>query len=223
MPVLPEPTWTTTQPIELDPSSICSTGVRPSYMTGYLLRLLEAHFANADNIVDANLKSYIWAAKGAASIDSKILIEPSDRYEATALQQRPGIYIKRAGVQSQRIMILDKAITHLSRNGNYAGENHVLALVGSHDLMCCARGPDGMAAERLAEEVFYMLLEYGPVIKKDLQANVIQTPMLAAAQKVEEEGQNYAVGIKFQWAFIHAWTLKAIAPILRDVRVTSRS
>jgi len=222
MAVLPEPVWTTTQQIELDPSSICSTGVRPSYMTGYLLRLLEAHFGNVDNIVDDNLKQYIWAPKGTDAIDTKILIEPADRYEATALQQRPGLYVKRANVQTSRIAILDKAITHLKPNGNYEGENHFMALFGSHDIMCCARGPDGMAAERLAEEVFYMLLEYGPVIKKDIQANVIQTPMMAAAQKVEEDGLNYAVGVKFQWAFIHAWTLKPIAPILRDVRVTGR-
>jgi len=158
---LPEPPWTMpVQPIEMDPSSLKSTGARPSYISGILLRLLEAHFSDPGNIVDPALKSAIWKPK-ADPIESKILIEPYHKYEATNIEQRPGIYVSRGSIGVQEFALRDRALTHIKRNsGNFEGTDFYKLLTGMHTVIVCAK--TDMATERLGEEIFYMLLEYGP-------------------------------------------------------------
>lgn len=217
---LPEPDWgTDPQPIEFDPSSLCSTGMRPSYMTGVLLRLLEAHFADPDNIVDAALKGLIWAAHGDNSVTTRILIEPYHRYEAKNIQQRPAIYVRRGPFQAQSFAIRDRSLTHLRRRtGNLEGSDFYKMMTGQHQIICVAKGPGDMAAERISEEVFYTLLEYAPAIKQDMKLGRFNTTTLSPTSLVDEDQQNYAAGISCTWITAHSWTLKTIAPILRDVR-----
>ena len=226
MATLPEPQWAPEgQFVEFDPSSICSTNMRFTYMTGMLIRLLEAKFSDPDNIVNPQLKRFVWAPAPNTEGDdvvTKILIEPGYKYEIRNLQMRPGIYVNRGGGQTQDVAIKNKAITHLEKNGNYEGESYLKMIAGTHKILACSLEP--MSADQLAEEIFYHLLEYGPVIKKDFMLSFFAVRQLSPLQEIDKEHkEGYVSGVMVEWQTAHAWRLKKVAPILRDVRFVPAS
>jgi len=220
MPILPEPTWDTPQEVlsEADPSSLCSTDTRPSIMTGVILKLLENHFSRATNISDSKLRKLIWLPDSDdEDAQSRVHIEPWRKYDATHLQQRPALYVSRGQVQVQRIVLRDRAIPHFSpKTGNQEGIDFMKLIVCQHQVICCSAKSD-MAAERLAEEVFYMLLEYGPAIQQDFKLGGFHVGAISQSQKIEDDHENYMVGVQITWTNAHGWKLKPIAPILKGI------
>ena len=227
MPIIPEPVWPSTgQQVEYDPSSIASTNMRFTYMTGVLLRLMEAKFSDADNIVNSSLKSFVWAEDGDAEggpVTSKILIQPSYKYDVKAIQMRPAIYVGRAGGNLQDLNIIgNKALTHLEKNGNYEGESYLKMVAGVHQLMCCSM--ESMAADQLAEEVFYHMGEYGPAIRKDFMLSYFSVKQLSPVAEIKKDHkEGYVSAVSVEWSVAHAWKLKPIAPILKSVGFLPRA
>jgi len=223
---LPEPSWGTVDAVQLaekDISALCKRHVRPSQMTGYLLKLLQAHFYVADNINDLKLRDLLWKPDTDDETEqSKIHIEPSWDYDPTHLQQRPALYVSRGPVQVQRIAIRDRALTHLSaRSGNLEGTDYLQLLQCRHQIICAA-AKSRMALDRLSEEVFYMIMEYGPAISKDLSiANLRVTAITEVKPMENEDHENFMCGVQIAWTTGHSWTLKPIAPILKSIGLTS--
>jgi len=220
MPTLPEPTWTEPQNVacEMEPSSISSTGTRPSIMTGAILRILQSHFSRPTNIDNEQLRQAIWKPKSDDPDEqSQIHIEPWHRYDADHLQQRPALYVSRGPVNVQRIVLRDRALTRQStRTGNLEGVDYMKLIVARHQVICCSAKSD-MAAEKLAEEVFYMLLEYGPAIQKDFKLGGFHVNAITQSQKIEDDHENYMVGVQILWTNAHGWKLKPLAPILKGI------
>ena len=224
MPNLNEPTWETdlaaVQKAYEDPSSMCNMRFTPSIVTGIILRLVQAHFENADNIRDDKLKQLIWVddATNAASIDSNILIGPLYKYDTRALQQRPAILVFRQNLSADKFPLDSKTLTSLRDNGNFNGERYVVPINCTHVVRCIAKG--AFAADRIGEEVFYRLLEYFPAIKQDFPFSNIGITKLTAPQKIgDDANENFVVDIAVEWVHIHGWTLVPIAPILKKVRL----
>jgi len=218
MATLPEPTWTDAQEVEFDPSSICSTDTRPSIITGAILTILRDHFSRSTNITDEKLRSFIWLPKSADEDEqSKIHIEPWHMYDADHLQQRPAAYVSRGAVKVERIGLRDRSLTHLSkRTGNQEGKDMIKLISCRHQVICCSAKSD-MVADRLAEEIFYMLLEYGPVIQADLALGGFHVQAMSPSQKIDDDHENFMVGVQILWTNAHSWKLKPIAPILKNV------
>jgi len=220
MPTLAEPAWDVPQDImiEGDPSSLCSTDTRPSIMTGVLLKLLQDHFSRSTNISNEKLREAIWRPDSAdEDAQSGIHIEPWRQYDATHIQQRPALYVSRGNVRVQRVALRDRALNHLSkRTGNQEGTDYMKLIVCQHQVIACSARND-MAAEKLAEEAFYMLLEYGPAIMEDFKLGGFHVVGMSQSQKIEDDHENYMVGVQILWTNAHGWKLKPIAPILKGI------
>lgn len=221
MPTLPEPTWGPIDEAQLaggaDPTAFCGGRNKPSWITGYLQALLQEHFSLPTNIANEQLRRLIWQENSDdESAQTKIHIEPSYSYDITHLQQRPALHISRGPIQSARMAISDKVLTHLTRRGDYEGEDYLRMLQGQHQVIVCGNKSE-MAVEKLAEEVFYFLLEYHPAIRKDMQlSNFIVTGM-TEIEKIDEDHENFMVGVQCAWMTAHCWTLKPLAPILKSI------
>jgi len=74
-----------------------------------------------------------------------------------------------------------------------------------------------MAADRLAEEIFYMLLEYGPAIQQDFKLGGFHVMAISPSQEIDDDHENFMVGVQIMWTNAHSWKLKPIAPILKNV------
>ena len=218
MPNLPEPTWGSGQEIECDPSSLLSTGTRPSIITGALITILRDHFSRPTNITNPKLRDGIWLPKSDQEDEqSKMHIESWHMYDADHLQQRPAAYVSRGQIEVQRVAIKDRSLVHLAkRTGNQEGTDYMKLMTGRHQVICCSSKSD-MAADRLAEEIFYMLMEYSPAIQADLALGGFHVVAMSGSQEIDDDHENFMVGVQIMWTNAHSWKLKPLAPILKNV------
>lgn len=225
MPTLTEPIWqdlTVVQQAECDPSAFEVSNIRPSQMTGYMVKLLQEHFSIDTNIYDEQLRRLIWQPDSDdEAAQTRIHIEPSYSYDVTHIQQRPALYVARGPVQIQRVGIRDKFLAHLNPNThNYEGMDMVKLLQCRHQVICCG-GKSRMAVEKLSEEVFYFLTEYGPPITSDIGIGNFRTTGITEIQKMDEDHETYMCGVQCAWTTAHGWTLKPLAPILKSIGFNS--
>ena len=221
MPILPEPDW----PEDLEEvqktfdeqSALCNKRFTPSIVTGILLRLLQAHFSNSENIRDEKLQDLIWIPDDQGGLEvSPILIIPLFKYDAARMQHRPALLVSHQGMQAVRKVINDKATVGLDPNGNFSGERFVKDLSCTHVIRCVAKS--SFAAERIAEEVFYYLLEFQHAIKQDFPFSEFQVRQTTGTKPLNEENTSFSVDIAVPWEHLYGWTLKPIAPILKKVQ-----
>ena len=223
MPTLEEPDWEVDEELIQkafeDPAALCNMRFTPSIVTGIILRLVQAHFENPDNIRDHKLKQLVWVDDKVSndSIQSNILIGPLYKYDKRQLQNRPAVLVFRQAAVAQKFPLDSKTLTTLRDNGNFEGERYVVPISCTHVVRCIAKG--AFAADRIGEEVFYRLLEYFPAIKQDFPFSNIGITNLNEPKKIgDESNENFVVDIAVQWVHIHGWTLAPIAPILKKVR-----
>ena len=111
-----------------------------------------------------------------------------------------------------------KALTHLEENGTYRGEHYLRMVSGSHIIMAIAEG--STAADKLAEAVFYYLMEYTPAIKLDLKLTDVEVTGISTADRFKESGEKqFVVRIGLAWSHLHQWELLPISPVLKKVRI----
>lgn len=220
MPTLPEPTWTAPpMPTWTDASALCSTGIRPTIVTGIILRLLQYHFSNPKNIQDPVLQNSLFEIdpKTGTIIGSRIRVKAMYEMDVRNLEQKPAILVRRGPADATKFPLMSKSITHLEANGNYRGEDYYVPIQATHLITCLAEG--GMAADRLGEEVFYRMLEFTPAIKNDIKIGDFYVTRMDSPKPLDDSGSTFYVNIQINWNFVHSWTLVPIAPILKKIRI----
>jgi len=225
MPHLDEPDWPAendAQRVEDDPSAVCNQRFSPSIVTGLLLRALQAHFSDGDNIRDPKLKGLIWTESSPAgdAIDSEIDIAPMHIRDSRRPEQRPAIYVRREKLAVRKLPLQSKVPTSLDGKGLFSGEKYVVPVVGTHLIRCVAKS--AFAADRLGEEVFYFLLEYCPALLADFPFSDLDiTGLNAPVKVVEDSSECFAVDVVLNWTHLHGWTMKTVAPILKKVKASA--
>lgn len=218
----PEPVWPAeSQQVDTKPCNSTCFVRDPYVLGGYFLQFARLHFSDARNIINPDLKQYIWSADDTAS---KILMEPSFKHKAVNTQQRPAILVKRAGVTPMYPGFGDGQYTsHLDREGPMAGKHEGIdftAIVrGGHILQCI--GQTGAEAEALAWEVFMAFSGYKWVIKKDANLGKFIVGEVPPVEKWDENKESWIVGINLVWAYTFDWTLVQEAPILKKIGLDS--
>lgn len=221
---LTEPQW-----IDTEPSALCTIGHPPLVMTGAIIWILRRHFAQPGNIVDPELQAYVWDADVTAS---KIAIESVSQWpgEPTqAVQRRPGIYVKRNSYGRVKLGIGDKYmlgrrsgvdnISSLTDNAIDTGTQYGVIIVGSHTVFCI--GGTGAEAEAVGTEVFFELMEFTPLIRRDLALNKVDVMEAGGLSKLEESSEHFVVPVTMTYAFNHDWSLRQDAPMLKSVTLTA--
>ena len=215
----PEPTWPATpQNVDVDPTQSSACYTRDPYtLTGYLIQFLRMHFSTADNIRRDLLKGYIWDD----SVEtSKLLIDHSYKVDVRNTMQRPALLVKREEVQPVPVGLGDgQHLSHLESCGVAAGTHKGVDFTnivrGGHSVTCI--GQTGAEAENLGLEVFFHLLEYRYVLKKELNVGKFIVMGLSPLVKMEENNENWSVSVTTAWAYSHDWTIYQDAPILKRV------
>ena len=217
--------------VDLDEwSSLCSTGHTPNIVTGAFLRFLQEHFADPLKIENAALRDNIFTLQPGDTTEglvaTGILIDPIYKWNPQNFSQRPAIYIKRGGVQTQRLGIADGLTVGLGRNEagelkTYEGEYHVVGVAGSHSIFCIGRS--GAEAEVLASEVFREVCQFGPVLRRDLKLKRLTVTEVTEVNQLAEYDQHFAVAVVLGWYYFERWLLKPIAPWLKSIAIDMRA
>ena len=151
-------------------SALCSCGMRPHIMTGLLRQYLIGHFKDPDNIEEPKLRRQItellaWEPSDAETLEPHIgglLIESITRWDPLKTDKRPAILIKRNAWKWNKLGIGDVVSEDV-----YTGRITYSGLwSGSHTLYCLAQ--NGAEAEFISTEVFKVLVNFAPLIRKDM-------------------------------------------------------
>jgi len=214
--------------IDPEPSALCTIGRPPLVMTGAMLWILRRHFADENNIVDPNLKAYLWHKE---ATDTSIMIEAVTKWAGQPtqiVQSRPAILVKRNTYGRVKMGLGDKYMSggkspvdnldNLGDNALDTGTRFEVLIAGSHTVFCL--GGTGAEAEAVGTEVFFELLEFTPLIRRDLGLNKFQVMELGGVSKLEESKEHWVVPVVVTYAFNHTWTLTEDAPKLKGVTLT---
>ena len=181
-------------------------------MTGFLREWFKYHFSNPDFVENKELRGKLWK-----EVDSSnILIESITKYKPTLVEKRPAVIIKRNEWQVQRAGIDDR----LQGGVSLTGERYYSTfLTGSHTLFCIAG--HGTEAEILGGEVYRELLQFGPIIRQELDMMRFVLVGVGALFELEEASENYAVPVTVSYAAEEKWLLQPYAPTLKRVVLSS--
>ena len=219
----------TPQWLDSEPSALCTIGRPPLVITGALLWIMRRHFADPAMIVDPDLKERVWNTDVTAS---GIVIEPVTKWPGSpteAVQQRPAIYVKRNKYQQVKLGIGDRYQLGIktsidkrnlsSDNAIDTGVRYGAAIVGSHTLFCL--GGTGAEAESVGTEVFFELMEFGQLIRRDLGLSKFQVMDLGGVAKLEESREHWVIPAVVTYAFRHNWTLNPDLPWFKTVSINN--
>ena len=213
MALFPEPTWAADgQQVVIPPSSLCFMK-DPSIITGVFLQFTRCMFFSADSIVNEQLKGYIWTDAS----DSRIVIDPSYKWNSKNVQQRPSIYIKREAVSinSQLGLGAGQHVSHFNADGNHRGVDNTVLMSGGHSLICI--GQSSSEAENIGHELLFKFIEYREPLQKEAKLGKLAVGGLSSVSKADENKENWVVVISLAWAYSHNWTLYQEAPILKKM------
>lgn len=224
----PEPTRNPTLVDLAEYSSLCSTGHTPNIVTGAYLRFLMEHFADPDKIENEALRDNIYrvdpedTTEGVA--EKGILIDPIYKWNPRDFGRRPAIYIKRNGMQIQRLGINDGLTVGLDRDKEgkietYKGDYHVVGVLGSHSFFCIGRA--GAETEVLASEVFREIQHFAPILRKDLKLKKLNVVDVSEVNKLDEYDQHFVIAMTVGWYYFEKWRLKPVAPWLKGISISA--
>ena len=197
-------------------SSLCSYGMRPHVMTGFLRQLLIGHFSDPQNIEDPKIRRVIadvgvWKSTDSGLNPSGILIESITRWTPNATDKQPAILIKRNGWKWNSSVVGDRAQTNY-----YTGEVSYSGFwEGSHTLFCLAQ--NGAETEFLATEVVKFLILFSPLIREQMNFFKFYVAEVGGVGEVQEVTQGYAVPVTVAYVAEEAWTLQPLAPRLKRI------
>lgn len=213
---------------EVEPCSSFESGATPIMITGFIVRLLQYHFSDPDNIMHELLKSYRWQAdcvKGIVQPDNSIMrpIHVGVSYEFTPgnVQQRPGLFVKREPMSTERIAITEGDSGTITPKFPFPGKSLQKRLQGRYSIICISS--QGTEADLLGEEVFYRMLHFQSLIRREMRLGSFNVEGLSEVQTLDTDGgpRGFYTVIAIFWAMIYRWAMVPEAPILKRLNFTT--
>ncbi len=211
---LPPPTAFVPEPL----SSVCVTGVAQpaNLLTGFLRDFLRQHFSVASNIAEEQLQPYLWNADEKAS---KILIDSVTRWNPRTPEMRPALLLKRNSTKVEPVTIGNRIHgykTAVDGTIDISARFEAQCLC-SFTTFCVAR--TGAEAEALGAEVFLSMLEFAPVVLRELNLLRFAPMEMGAVNMLEESHQHWVLPVPVAAAFSHAWSLRQQAPLIKAATI----
>jgi hypothetical protein len=165
------------------------------------------------------LEGYVWRPDNR---ETRIQIQDVWKLNLQDVDRRPGLYVKRNALRPRKL-----AINHgmgngarTDRQGNLIridGKPHTVTILGSHTIFCVGRA--GAEAEVLGQEVFELLLQFGPLLRQELKFQSFEMVECGEVSTLEESNTHYAVPVVVGYAFARSWIIEKVAPWLKVIAV----
>lgn len=197
-------------------SALCSYGMRPHVMTGFLRQLLIGHFSDPQNIEEPRIRRHIqeiggWQPSDTSLNHNGILIESITRWAPNNADKRPAILIKRNGWKWNRQGVGDLAAENLyTGKASYSG-----FWEGSHTMFCLTQ--NGAETEFLATEVVKFLITFSPMVREQMDLHKFYVAEVGGVGEVQEVIQGYAVPITVAYVAEETWSVQPYVPRLKRI------
>lgn len=226
-----EPCWGVSQEACPRAGAFDRGGPNPFFLSGVFQRLLQYHFSTSDNIEEWLLKEYIWTPSNQCCKvtednedegtsqeipPSRILIRPSWSQLGPEIQKLPTLLVKREAFQTGRISFQDASLVGRNEKGVYEGRRHQVDIKGKHSIIC--KGGSGAEAELLGQEVYFRMLHYQQVIKKDFSLGHLFTEGVSGVKtRTDESKPTHYTVVSIDWAYVYLWLVIPESPILKRI------
>lgn len=190
------------------PSNWCSIAPRPHLMTGFFREWFINHFSNSSNIEAKELRGKLWKAIPATDL----VIESITQWRPDLTQKRPAIIIKRNDWQVQRISIGDELQGSIALTGY---REYSVLISGSHTFFCISG--KGTEAEILAAEVYREMMQFGPIIRDELNLKRFALVSVGSLFELEESKENFGVPVTVSYVADENWRIVPQAPVLKRI------
>ena len=208
-----EPTWTEPDNIETKCENSLFFTRNPYMLTGLFVQWSRTLFKSPDNIMNEQLKDYVWDEDYQAS---RITIDPSYKHDSKAERRRPAVYIKRGAVSHSTPGMKGGLQTpHIDDDGFFRGKYMSSILTGSHVFQCI--GDTEAEAENIANEVFHHLMLYGEGLKEASGLGSFWVAGLGETQEADGGKEYWVCPVNVTWSYTFNWTLDREAPILKEI------
>ena len=109
--------------------------------------------------------------------------------------------------------MLDRSLPGLNSKGVYEGTEQQVNIVGAHSIIC--QGVRGAEAELLGEEVYFRMLHYQQIIKRDFNLGSLLTQRVSELQPKDEANLTFYVVVRLEWAYVYRWMVIPESPIIK--------
>jgi len=215
-------------------SSLCTTQHPANVLTGVFVQMLQHHFADPSRLqyngtneftdsshgtAKKELEGYVWLPDRR---ETKIQIQSTLDLSTEDIQRRPGIYVKRNKLQPRKISINHGMSTGAVKDAQgqlvrIEGQLHSVLVLGSHTIFSV--GQSGAEAELLGQEVFELMLQFGPLLRAELKFQSFETVECDEVSILEEATTHNAVPVVVGYAYPRSWRIERVAPWLKAVVV----
>ena len=190
-------------------SSLVSLGMRPQIMTGCFRQLIIQHFSDPSNVEAPSLRGIVWTPD---ITSTQLIIEAAGVWKPDTVGQTPRIIVSRGPWQSEKIG-LNSLVTRDYMTGDAV---HSKKLLGSH--IVSVTTPTKDATDILAWEVYAELLEYGPILRQNLNLLSLDVQSIgAASDQLRLDREESTADITITYTLEHAWTLSQEASRLKTL------
>jgi hypothetical protein len=100
----------------------------------------------------------------------------------------------------------------------YGPSSFATYLEGSHTLF--AVSTEGAEAEILAAEVYRELIQFGPIMRRELELHRFLVVSVGSLFEIEEAHETFAVPITVGYALEERWKLVPHAPFLKRIKLS---
>jgi len=202
-----DPVYDTVSEQVLDPqySGLCGEGIiSPNAMTGAVLWLLRYHFSDKTRIVDDIVKRRVWTTDDdrTSAPDSKIVIEPSYRWDLDAIQVRPGIFVRRNQWGLQHLGMFGSRIVF---NPDTDREIYTREVQGSHTIFSVSKLP--AEAEAIAWELIGQLEGFSVNIGRDMGLVTLRVSEMQDLKPLQESEKHWTVPVVLSYIFDRSWNV----------------
>jgi hypothetical protein len=184
----------------------------PVLITGFLRMWLAAHFSDAAKIAYPELRSFLWTSSVQSS---KILIEVVDMWKPSLTEQRPGILIARNAYKDLHLGMGDRLQGWQASDG---AVYHSSQMAGIHTLIGVSK--TGREAEAIGEEVHDEFLEFGELIRSDLNLMQFRVMELGEKFRIKEAPDNFGVPVPIAIRLEKNWKVTPHASFIKGVKLS---
>lgn len=193
--------------------AICSIGApRPHMMTGFFVDWFQKHFATTPNIEEPQLRGLLWTAVDSSNLE----IESITRWKPQTTGKRPAIIVSR---NDWKVLSLGIDNRMMVTRGISGIEHYAAYLQGSHTMFCLSGKP--VEAEILSAEVYREMMQFGPLIRKELELMRFAAMGVGKLFEVEESAGHFAVPVTVAYFLEEKWRLIPQTPKLKNMKLSA--
>lgn len=179
-------------------------------ISAFLITFLRDHFSKASNIGTRTVRDLVWTDQP----DSKLMIEPSYKFDPRKTEKRPAILIK----DNDESALPDLSINQEQQGiVKLTGESHFSYLTqGSHTIFCVS--PLHQQTRHLSAEVKYHCAHFASMIRSSLNLHRWRWVNSSAISQLEEARENFVRAVTFGYTYEEAFKITQHSPPLQRVK-----